>query len=84
MRYEAKTGELFLDSPRLAGLEIDLLPKILTPQVVKLAELVLAKASAAYPIYRLRDSDSKHQLAKAALKSIRVKDHKLKITLSIF
>lgn len=84
VRYEQKTGEFFLDSPRLVGLEIDLLPKKLTPKISKLAELVLAKASSKLPVYKLRDDDPKHQLARSTLKSVKVQDHKLMITLGMF
>ncbi len=84
VRYVPKTGEFFLDSPKLVGLEIDLVPKRLTPKIAKFAELVLARASETLPVYRLRDDDVKHQLARSTLKSIQVKDHKLKITLGVF
>jgi Protein of unknown function (DUF1439) len=84
VRYEQKTGEFFLDAPRLVGLEIDLLPKRLMPKISKLAEILLTKASSKLPVYRLRDDDAKHQLAKSTLKSIKVKDHKLLITLGMF
>jgi hypothetical protein len=84
LRYQQDSGEFYLDSPRLVDLEIDLLPKQLTPKIAKLAELVLSKASEKLPVYRLRDDDAKHQLAKSTLKSIKVRDHKLLITLGMF
>ena len=84
LRYQHDSGEFYLDSPRLVDLEIDLLPKQLTPKIAKLAELVLSKASEKLPVYRLRDDDAKHQLAKSTLKSIKVRDHKLLITLGMF
>ena len=84
IRYEPATGEFFLQSPKLVDLDIRLIPKTLSPRIAALAELVLAKACAKIPIYRLKDDDSKHQLAKSTLKSIHVEDRKLMITLSMF
>lgn len=84
LRYEAGTGELFLDSPKLKHLEVDWLPSIFTSSVAMLAEPLLASASAKYPVYRLRDNSAAHQLAKSTLKSIKVKGNNLVITLGIF
>lgn len=83
LRYEASTGELFLDSPRLNDLEIDWFPKIFTRTVSILAEPLLATASEKYPVYRLRDNSTAHQLAKSTLKSIKVKGRNLVIELGI-
>ena len=84
LRYEAGRGELYIDAPKLKGLEIDWLPKRLASLVANLAEPLLATASKKYPIYRLRDDSATHQLAKSTLKSIRIVDHKLVLTLGIF
>ena len=84
LRYEATSGELFLDSPKLKNLQIDWFPKMFSNSVAMIAEPLLATASAKYPVYRLRDDNATHQLAKSTIKSIKVKNHNLVITLGIF
>jgi hypothetical protein len=82
--YKPERGEFYLHNPSIVSLEIDRLPKKLMPKISQIAGVILSKSLSQYPVYKLKDSDSGHQLAKATLKSIKVGDDKLLVTLGMF
>ncbi|MBA6364123.1 DUF1439 domain-containing protein, partial [Colwellia sp. BRX8-8] len=53
-------------------------------KIQDIAQAMLSKVMAVYPVYKFKDDNVKHKLAKAVLKSLEVKDEKLIITLGVF
>lgn len=82
--YKAKEGAFYLGNPKIVGLTSSDIPESLVPKIKELSQSALAKILSSRPIYKLKDDNMKHQLAKSVLKSIKVKDHKLLIELSAF
>ena len=82
--YDPKKGEFYFKKPKIINLVIDKVPKTLLPKIQSIAQTALSKAMAVYPVYKFKDNKLKHQLAKAALKSLKVKNEKLIITLGMF
>jgi hypothetical protein len=85
VRYDAATGELFLDSPKV-DIE-DLKLKGLAEKYQKPARELLENALREYvvrnPIYRLQDKDTKLLLIRRTLKSIRAENGELLIELGL-
>ncbi|AOW78737.1 hypothetical protein A3Q34_18970 [Colwellia sp. PAMC 20917] len=82
--YEPKKGEFYFKNPTIISLAIDKVPKNFTPKIQDIAQAALSKVMAVYPVYKFKDDNVKHKLAKAVLKSLKVKDEKLIITLGVF
>ena len=83
IRYEPKTGEIFLDSPsvKLSDLTLIRLAERDKPKAEKLVERGLQEYFSQMPIYRLNDKDSKFVFARRVLKGIKVQDGNLQIEL---
>jgi len=79
--YDADQGAFYLNNPSIEGLEIDRVPKKFYKKISAAIQVVLAKSLSKYPVYKLKDDDVKHQLAKSSLKSISVGNKTLLITL---
>ncbi len=84
VRFEKESGEFYLDNAKLSGMQIDRIPKQFLPSISKICEALMARALAQFPVYRLKDDDARHQLAKSTLKEIKVHDQKLLIMLGMF
>jgi hypothetical protein len=82
--YDPQKGEFYFKNPKIVSLAIDKVPKIFIPKVQSIAQIALSKAMAVYPVYKFKDNNLKHKLAKAVLKSLKVKDEKLILTLGVF
>jgi|TARA_B110000908_G_C10246949_1_gene449408 hypothetical protein len=82
--YDPKKGAFYFKKPTIVSLVIDKMPKRLIPKVQKIAQIALSKAMAAYPVYKFKEGNLKHKLAKAVLKSLTVKNEKLILTLGVF
>jgi len=82
--YDEAEAVFYFKEPVLEALEIDRLPPKYTDKVKSIAQAVVVKALAKYPIYKLKDENIKHKLAKSTLKSVEVKDEKLLVELSLF
>ena len=82
--YRAEEGAFYLVNPRIINLDIDHLPSFLFPKIARAAELLVARSLASYPVYRLNDKDTRHKMAKAALKNISVSRDTLLLTLGMF
>lgn len=83
VRYEPKTGELFLDSPVVTVRDLTLirLSEREKPKASKFIEQGLQEYFAHMPIYRLNDKDSKFVFARRVLKSMKIQDGKLEVEL---
>jgi len=84
LNYDAEKGEFFFRDPTIVSLEIDNVEKKFIPKIKEITQLTITKAMSAYPVYKFKDDNIKHKLAKAALKSVTVNDKKLLVELSAF
>ena len=85
LRYEASSGKLFLDDPKLQELLIEGAPPEINFAVGTVLEgEIIKKHFATKPLYELKEQDLQHTLAKLMLKSVAVKDGKLLIELDPF
>ncbi|WP_111978422.1 DUF1439 domain-containing protein [Algibacillus agarilyticus] len=84
LSYNTDTGAFHFHDPIIEKLEVDDVPEKFTAKVKQLAQLAMTKAMTIYPIYKFKDNNLKHKLAKAALESIEVKNKTLYVTLSAF
>jgi len=84
LNYDAEKGEFYFRNPTVVSLEVDNVAKKFIPKIKKITQLAITKAMSAYPVYKFKDDNIKHKLAKAALKSVIVEQEKLLVTLSMF
>ncbi|MEY8214905.1 MAG: DUF1439 domain-containing protein, partial [Colwellia sp.] len=54
------------------------------PKIQGIAQAALSKVMTVYPVYKFKDDNLKHTLAKAVLKSLKVENEKLLLTLGVF
>ena len=83
LSYESETSEFFFNNPTIEKLEIDKVADKYIPKVKKIVQLIANKMLAIRPVYKLKDDNLKHKLAKAMLKSVSVKDKKLLLELNV-
>ncbi len=83
LSYKSETSEFFFKDPSIEKLEIDKVPERYIPKVKKIVQKIASKILATRPIYKLKDDNLKHKLAKAMLKSVAVKDKKLLLEMSV-
>ena len=84
LKYEAQKGEFYFRDPTVVSLDVDNVAKKFIPNIKKITQLAITKAMSVYPVYKFKDDNIKHTLAKAALKSVTVEHEKLLVTLSAF
>ena len=84
LSYESEKAEFFFKNMVIENLEIDKIQDKYIPKIQGIVQLVARKMLAKRPVYRLKDNNVKHKLAKAVLESIKVKDKKLWVELSLF
>lgn len=84
IRYEKESGSFYLADPVLEHLEIDRIQGKLNRELSKVVQVLIASALAKQPIYRLREDDFKHKMARAMLESVTVKGRQLLIKLKAF
>ena len=84
LKYEAQKGEFYFRDPTVVSLEVDNVAKKFIPKIKKITQLAITKAMSVYPVYKFKDDNIRHKLAKAALKSVTVEQEKLLVNLSIF
>jgi hypothetical protein len=84
LKYVAEKGEFYFKNPTVVSLEVDNVTKKFIPKIKELTQSAITKAMSVYPIYKFKDDDIRHKLAKSALKSVIVEQEKLLVTLSLF
>lgn len=82
--YDPKEGSFYFKNPTIISLVIDKVPNKYIPKIQVIAQKALSKAMAVYPVYKFKDDNLKHTLAKAVLKSLKVTNEKLVLTLGVF
>ena len=83
LSYESERCEFFFKNPVIEMLEIDKVSERYIPVVKSIVQFIAHKILAKFPVYRLKDENLKHKLAKSMLQSITVKDKKLLLELSL-
>lgn len=84
LEYRAKEAAFYFYNPEIIELNIEQIPAQFHAQVKKLAQQAVSKALSRNPIYKLKEDNIKHNLAKSMLKKIEVKHQILVITLGLF
>jgi Protein of unknown function (DUF1439) len=83
IRYAPDSGEFFFDAPRVVEVTIVGIPESMRA----IAEELIAKSGEAYltttPVYRLKQTDFKHSLARMLLKSVKVRDGQLQVVIGM-
>ena len=84
VEYVPEQGEFYFKDPTIVSLVIDNVSAAIMPKIQGIAQASLSKAMAVYPIYKFKDNNVKHRLAKAVLKSLTVENEQLLLTLDVF
>lgn len=84
IRYEKETGRFFLADPVLEALEIDRISGKLNRELAKVVQVLMVSALEKQAIYRLREDDFKHKMARSMLDSVTVQNRQLLIKLKAF
>lgn len=84
LSYNKDESTFHMLDPVITTMHIDKVPDKFQPKIKALAQKSLSKTMATRPIYKLRDDNMKHKLAKSTLKNISVKDGKLLVEFSLF
>ncbi len=84
LRYDADKGEFFFNDPQIVNLEVGDVPEKYLPNIKNIAQSVVGKVLATRPVYKLKDDNLKHKLAKSVLQSIKIENSRLLVELSAF
>ena len=82
--YNAKQGAFYFSEPILVDFTIDKLSIKQNQKVKKITQSLMTKLLAKYPVYKFKEDELKHKLAKAMLASVKVDDGKLLLKMSLF
>jgi len=82
--YNAKEGAIYLQNIEVLNISSDSISENFKPMAKSLAQELINNALKTNPIYRLDVSKPEEKIAKATLKSIKVKDEKLLLKLKAF
>jgi len=83
LSYNADLNEFFFKNSKIEKLEIDKVSQKNIKQIKGLVQVIVSKTLAKRPVYRLKDDNLKHKLAKSVLQSVSVKNKKLLLELSV-
>jgi len=84
LRYENDTGSFYFDNLNVNSLDVENIPPENLPKIKKLLEFVAKKFLAKKHVYKFKDNNLKHKLAKSVLKSVRVENEILFLELGLF
>lgn len=82
IRYISDTGEFFIDAAEVQSLNLPGVNSALKERIVKPVTVAAQVILSRIPVYRLNDT-VKQKLAKGIIKSIKVKNKKIFITLGL-
>jgi hypothetical protein len=83
IRYEQQRGEFYLDAPDILRLTIEGIPEKYAQKVEELAKESVAEYLAVRPLYRLKSTDIKQSIVRLVLRSVRVTNGVLIITVGL-
>lgn len=81
--YNSELGTFHLDNPTIVDLQINRVPEKYQSTIKQVVQLAISNALTKFPVYKFKDDDLKHKLAKSVLESLEVKNEKLLIKLSV-
>lgn len=81
--YNSKTAKFFLTDPIIENLKVQGLPSKHTNKANKALSKVLTKFYKDNPVYTLRATDAKKAAAKLVLKTVKIENQELVVTLGI-
>ena len=81
VRYAPDRGEFFLDDAVVTDLDVPRIPDSQRDRAQRLVAMVAQAYFATTPVYRLKQGNFKHALAKLIIKSVTVRDGRLLITM---
>lgn len=84
LNYKPEEGAFYIKDPTITTLHINKVKDVMQPKIKKLAQTAISKTMVARPVYKLKDDNVRHKLAKSALKSITVNDGILVVEFSLF
>ena len=84
LAYNANKGEFYFKNPKIVSLAIDKVPDNIIPKIQGVAQAALSKVMTVYPVYKFKDDNLTHTLAKSVLKSLKVENERLLLTLGVF
>ena len=84
LNYRADEGAFYFKEPIIEALEMAQLPQKYQSRAVSIAQKGATYLLNTLPVYRLKQEQLSHALAKAALKSVVVEDEKLLLELALF
>lgn len=82
--YNSKEGAIYLQNIEILKLSSSSIGDSFKGMTKTIAQQLMNTALKNTPIYRFSDTDMKAKIAKATLKSIRVKDEKLELKMKVF
>jgi hypothetical protein len=84
LRYDNDVGAFYFDNLKLVSLDIKKVPSEFLPKIKKILQSVANKFLEKKPVFKFKDNNLKHKLAKSILKSIAVENENLVIELGLF
>jgi len=77
--YKAASGGLYLSKPQLEKFEMPGVGKAMVKELREFIKTILKNALPLVRIYKLKESDMNHSLAKTTLKTFLLDDHRIKL-----
>lgn len=84
LEYDPENGAFYFKDILIESIEIDRIPNTLSASVKELTQVAFKRVLNHYPVYRFKDENTRHKLAKNMLKEIKVEGDVLYLTLSPF
>jgi len=84
LTYDQSSAAFFFKNPTIENIDIDNFPEKHIPKAKSIAQTIARKMLTTQPIYKLKDNNLKHSLAKSILKSVTVVNEALLVELSAF
>jgi len=82
--YRPLGGEFYLKDTHIDNLNLQGISKERVKQVELMLEIIARGLLSKIPIYRLKEENLKHRLAKSMLKSVKINNGKMEIALELF
>lgn len=83
LRYDPERGEFFLSEPEVERFMLPSVPEKFTAKANDVVSLALREWCERFPVYRLKEGKTNHDLAKLVLKGMAVRKGKLFLTLGV-
>lgn len=81
--YDSVKGAFYFHKPTIVRLDVKHVSEQYAANIKEIAQLIVSNAMSQYPVYKFKDDNTRHRMAKATLKSIAVENEQLLITLGM-